>query len=217
MTIYKQYAIYDFVAPLKENLEFAVKQSWKKKVWKTFFCSLENLESFLQKNNVSKFLFLLILLLLLHIKTILNFLHFLLKWYRDHISRQTQLSRVIPEKQLFYSVASAHLPKPWEIPVRDFILAVYLLVPLACNFTKRWTPCQIIYKVYDHKSTTVWLLFCQTHFNSCSWFSCSFRSPQMEIEKNHSPANYFSWATHILWMEIKACWIFLFGQMNFLP
>ena len=38
------------------------------------------------------------------------------------------------------------------MPVKDFILlVVYLLVPLACNFTKRWTPCQIIYKVFDHK------------------------------------------------------------------
>ena len=31
-------------------------------------------------------------------------------------------------------------------------LVVYLLVPLASNFTKGWTPCQIIYKVLDHKS-----------------------------------------------------------------
>ena len=39
------------------------------------------------------------------------------------------------------------------MPVKDFILlVVYLLVPLACNFTKTWTPCQIIYKVFDHKS-----------------------------------------------------------------
>ena len=38
------------------------------------------------------------------------------------------------------------------IPVKDFVLVVYLLVPLAWNFTKRWTPCQIIYKVFDHKS-----------------------------------------------------------------
>ena len=39
------------------------------------------------------------------------------------------------------------------MPVKDFILlVVYLLVPLACNFTKRWTSCQIIYKVFDQKS-----------------------------------------------------------------
>ena len=28
-----------------------------------------------------------------------------------------------------------HSSKPWEIPVRDFILVVYLLVPPAYNFT----------------------------------------------------------------------------------
>ena len=35
--------------------------------------------------------------------------------------------------------------------VKDFILlVVHFLFPLACNFTKRWTPSQIIYKVLDH-------------------------------------------------------------------
>ena len=40
------------------------------------------------------------------------------------------------------------------MPVNDFILlVVYLLVPLAYNFTNRnFTPCQILYKVIDHKS-----------------------------------------------------------------
>ena len=39
------------------------------------------------------------------------------------------------------------------MPVKDFILlVVYLLVPLAINFTERWTPCQIIYMIFDHKS-----------------------------------------------------------------
>ena len=39
------------------------------------------------------------------------------------------------------------------MPVKDFILlAVCLLVCLDCKFTKRWTPCQIIYKVFDYKS-----------------------------------------------------------------
>ena len=39
------------------------------------------------------------------------------------------------------------------MPVKGFtLLVVYLLVPLACNFNKRWTLCQIIYKVSDHKS-----------------------------------------------------------------
>ena len=39
------------------------------------------------------------------------------------------------------------------MPVKDFILlVVYLLVPLASNCTKRWTPYQIIYMVFDHKS-----------------------------------------------------------------
>ena len=56
----------------------------------------------------------------------------------------------------------------WSVnPVKDFILlVVYLLVPLVCNFTKRWTPCQIIYMVFDHKSR---LLFCRAHFNGCLW------------------------------------------------
>ena len=36
------------------------------------------------------------------------------------------------------------------MPVKDFILlVVYLLVPLACDFTERWTPFQIIYKLYQ--------------------------------------------------------------------
>ena len=53
------------------------------------------------------------------------------------------------------------------MPVKDFtLLVVYLLVPLAWNFTQRLTPCQIIYKVFDHKSR---YLFCQTHFSSCLW------------------------------------------------
>ena len=34
-----------------------------------------------------------------------------------------------------------------------FDLVVSLSVPPACYFTKGWTPCQIIYKVYDHKSS----------------------------------------------------------------
>ena len=38
------------------------------------------------------------------------------------------------------------------MPVRDFILVVYLLVPPAYNFTKRWTPCLVLYKVYGQKS-----------------------------------------------------------------
>ena len=37
-----------------------------------------------------------------------------------------------------------------DMTVKDLILlVVYLLVPLACNFTKRWTLSQIIYKVFD--------------------------------------------------------------------
>ena len=32
------------------------------------------------------------------------------------------------------------------------LLVVYVLVPLACYFTKRWTPCHITYKVFDHKA-----------------------------------------------------------------
>ena len=39
------------------------------------------------------------------------------------------------------------------MPLKDFILLVaYSLVSLPCNVTKRQTPCQIIYKVLDHKS-----------------------------------------------------------------
>ena len=39
------------------------------------------------------------------------------------------------------------------MPVKDFILlVVYLLVLLACNFNKGWTPCEIIHNVFDHKS-----------------------------------------------------------------
>ena len=34
------------------------------------------------------------------------------------------------------------------MPVTDFILVVYLLVPPACYFNKTRTPCRIIYKVY---------------------------------------------------------------------
>ena len=45
-----------------------------------------------------------------------------------------------------------HLSKPGEMPVTDFILVVYLSAPPACYFTKGWTPFQIKYKVYDHKS-----------------------------------------------------------------
>ena len=52
----------------------------------------------------------------------------------------------------FYNVAFLHLSKPGEMPVIDFILVVYLSVLPACHFTKGWTPCQIIYRVYDHKS-----------------------------------------------------------------
>ena len=33
----------------KESLEFTVEQSWKEKARKTFFCALENLESFFHK------------------------------------------------------------------------------------------------------------------------------------------------------------------------
>ena len=37
------------------------------------------------------------------------------------------------------------------MPVKDSILSVvYLLVPLASNFTKRWTPSHN--KLFDHKS-----------------------------------------------------------------
>ena len=45
-----------------------------------------------------------------------------------------------------------HLSKPGEMPVTDFTLVVYLSVLPACYFSKGWTPCQIIYKVYDYKS-----------------------------------------------------------------
>ena len=51
------------------------------------------------------------------------------------------------------------------MPAKDFIwLVVHLLVPLACDFTKRWTPCQMLYKVFDYKSRK---LFCRTHFSDC--------------------------------------------------
>ena len=59
----------------KENLKFTVEQSWKEKESKTFFGVLENLESFLHKYNISKFLFLFIFLL--HIKLALNFRRFI--------------------------------------------------------------------------------------------------------------------------------------------
>ena len=50
----------------------------------------------------------------------------------------------------------------------SFLLVVYLLVPLAWDFTKRWTPSQIIcksIKVFDLKSRK---LFCRTRFSGCS-------------------------------------------------
>ena len=50
----------------------------------------------------------------------------------------------------------------WDI----FILLVYLLVPTACNFTKRWPPYQIIYETLDHKSRK---LFSRIHFSGCFW------------------------------------------------
>ena len=43
------------------------------------------------------------------------------------------------------------------MPEKDFILVVHLLALPGFNFTKRWTPCQIIYKVYDHKSRYLFL------------------------------------------------------------
>ena len=85
------------------------------------------------------------------------------------------------------------------MPAKDFIwLVVHLLVPLACDFTKRWTPCQMLYKVFDYKSRK---LFCRTHFSDCLELvnrtnlfgkqNISFDS--MEIEKkNHLLANSVS-------------------------
>ena len=67
-----------------------------------------------------------------------------------HISRQSLGD--LCQKELFCNVAFLHLSKPGEMPATDFILVVYLLVPPACYFTKRWTPCLIIYKIYDHRS-----------------------------------------------------------------
>ena len=44
------------------------------------------------------------------------------------------------------------------MPVRDFIL----LDTKACNLTKRWNPCQIIYKVFSIKSKVSITIFLST-------------------------------------------------------
>ena len=95
-------------------------------------------------------------------------------------------SKLVVLKCIFCFV---HLLKPWEMLLKDFVLIVYLLVRPVCNFTKRWTPCQIICQVYDHKSRQ---LFCRTNFSGCFWLlkttnllskqNISF-SPHMEIKK----------------------------------
>ena len=72
------------------------------------------------------------------------------EYFVFHISRQSLGD--LCQKQLLCNVAFLHLLKPGEMPATDFILVVYLLVPPACYFTKRWTPCLIIYKIYDHRS-----------------------------------------------------------------
>ena len=41
------------------------------------------------------------------------------------------------EKYLLGNVAFVYLLKLWEMPIRDFISLVHLLVPPACIFTKR--------------------------------------------------------------------------------
>ena len=52
------------------------------------------------------------------------------------ISKLKQSLGGISQKQLFCNVAFSHLSKPGEMPVTNFILAVYLSVPPAYYFTK---------------------------------------------------------------------------------
>ena len=78
---------------------------------------------------------------------------------RSNISRYIFQARnshweAFPKNSCFAMYLFLQLSKPGKMPVTDFILVVYLSVLPVCYFTKEkgWIPCQIIYKVYDHKS-----------------------------------------------------------------
>ena len=78
---------------------------------------------------------------------------------RSNISRYIFQGRsshweAFPKNSCFAMYLFLLLSKPGEIPVTDFILVVYLSALPVCYFTKEkgWIPCQIIFKVYDHKS-----------------------------------------------------------------
>ena len=101
-----------------------------------------------------------------------------------------------------------NLSRPSEKSVRGFILVVYLLIPPAYSFTKRWTPGQMIHKLFDHWTRE---LFCRTQFGGCRWLvKIANLLSEQNISftpngnwKNHAAANCVSRATHIRWMEIR--------------
>ena len=63
-----------------------------RKIWKAFTIS-----NVILACNISKFLVLCTLILLLHINIVFNFRHFLFEWYRDHDSREKQSSVAFPK------------------------------------------------------------------------------------------------------------------------
>ena len=110
------------------------------------------------------------------------------------------------------------------MPMKNFILlVVYLLVPLASNFIKGWTPYQIIYKVFDHKSRQ---LFCRAQWtlmiskqNKFVRYTEHFVRLKWRLKKSICPANCVSRATHICWIGIRlkgndTLWNFSFREFH---
>ena len=118
-----------------------------------------------------------------------------------HVSRQNQFSigrrsaKIVVLRCSFWALVKA---------LRNFIL----LDLSSCSFAKRWTPFQIIIKVFDHKYRQ---LISRTHFSGCFWLlkrtnllskqNISFASNG--DWKKRLPANCVSRATKIRWMDIR--------------
>ena len=127
-----------------------------------------------------------------------------------HVSRQNQFSigrrsaKIVVLRCSFWALVKA---------LRNFIL----LDLSSCNFAKRWTPFQIIIKVFDHNYRQ---LIRRTHFSGCFWL---LKRTNLLSKQNISFASNGDWkkpfaselrrrGAHIRWMEIRHVFTLTFNN-----
>ena len=117
-----------------------MEHSWREKAWKTFLFLHWKTWRDLFINNVilGKLYFYLSCCYFFTSKKFQNFGAFNYNDIAIIFWGKSKSSGGFPQKYLFCNIAFVHLPKPWEMPVTDFILVVDLLVyqanvRLVCN------------------------------------------------------------------------------------